>query len=162
MRKIFYIVVLSVLSLNLISCGTAKRMIETPPQYNRNIENQFDKNTNYINANEWMVNTFNSAKSVIQFKDKEAGIIKGKYLMKEKKVSGSYNIEMNPNFYAIITIRVKDNKTRIEIDPPSNMFTKVSMGIEYGFTPKMFNGRAKILSDSFEKQMKEGISDGGF
>ena len=160
MRKIFYLVILSVVSINLNSCGTSRKMIESPPQYNRNIENEFDKNTNYVVANGWIVDTFNNAKSVIQFSDKDAGIIKGKYLMREKMITSSYNIEMRPNFFAVITIKVKDNKTRIEIDPPSGMFTQVDIsGNEIGLSKEMFYNKAKNLSDSFEKQMKEGMSD---
>lgn len=35
----------------------------------------------YIKANGWFVETFNSAESVIEFQDKEAGKIMGKYVL---------------------------------------------------------------------------------
>ena len=63
-----------------------------------------------------MAQSFNDAKSVIQFKDKEAGIVKGKYLMR-------VGVGSEPSFYSVITIRVEDSVSRIEISgfifPPS-------------------------------------------
>jgi hypothetical protein len=39
------------------------------------------KNDLFVMANSWMVKTFNSPQDVIQYNDKEAGIIKGKFLI---------------------------------------------------------------------------------
>ena len=80
------------------------------------METKSDKNYNFIKANEWMVQTFNNAKSVIQFKDKEAGIVKGKYVMKEGIISTGPYTQSTPTFFSVITIRVKDKASRIEFD----------------------------------------------
>lgn len=76
------------------------------------IEVQGSKNEIYVKANEWMVRAFNNAESVIQFQDKEAGKIIGKYLMH------SYtNRYVNYKVYSIITITVRDGATKIDIEP---------------------------------------------
>ena len=113
---------------------------------------------NFVRANEWMVETFNNAESVIQFTDKEAGIVEGRYVMQEGLVSTSPYSTPIPSFSAIITIRVKDNASRIEIDPPSGMYTQVSMKVEYGFTPEMFNESADELIANFERRMLGGAN----
>ena len=56
--------------------------IPSPESATKNVQTKTNKNSNFIKANEWMVQSFNDAKSVIQFKDKEAGIFKGKYPIK--------------------------------------------------------------------------------
>ena len=103
----------------LISCVPAKSTLESPDTKIKNVNTTTDKDSNYIKANEWMVQTFNNAKSVIQFSDKEAGVVKGKYVMKVGVVSTSPYTQSTPDYYAIITIRVKDEASRIEIVPPS-------------------------------------------
>ena len=158
MKKKFILAVIIVSSTMLTSCVTSKKHLDSPPQKTKTIENEFNKDSNFIKANEWMVETFNDAESVIQFTDKEAGIVKGKYVMKKGSVSaGLYGTTntIDP-FYAIITIRVKDNASRIEIDPPFGMYTQKSndiYDIEYGFTPDNFNYEADILISNFENAM---------
>lgn len=63
-----------------------------------------------------MVETFTSAKSVIQFQDKEEGIITGKYMLYSNIKTTAYGTVGN-EVYAIINIRVKDNTTKITITP---------------------------------------------
>jgi hypothetical protein len=76
-----------------------------------------NKNQLFVKANEWMVKTFNSAESVIQFSDKEEGTIIGKYLMFGEVHSGGYGVTVDNRVYAKIDIRIKDNKARISIEP---------------------------------------------
>ena len=75
---------------------------------------QGTKNELYVKANLWMVDQFSNAKSVIQFSDKEAGVIKGRYLLYYKP-SGQYVGEIS--YYAIITITASDNILKMEIKP---------------------------------------------
>ena len=76
MKKIIIILFLVTLS----SCYSSK-IVTAPKSIQKIINTEFKKNINYVKANEWMVESFNSAKNVIQFSDKEEGIVKGKYLM---------------------------------------------------------------------------------
>jgi hypothetical protein len=135
------------------SCVVKHKVLESPPAKVQNVENELDKNENYIKANEWMVETFNNAESVIQFTDKEAGIIKGKYVMREGVTSSSAYAVSIPAFSVIITLRVKEGASRIEIDSPKGMYSQKVVGVEYGFTPEMFNASANILLKDFETRM---------
>jgi uncharacterized protein (UPF0335 family) len=52
--------------------------------------------------------------------------------MKKGTVSSTgYETSIDP-FYTIITIRVKDNASRIEIDPLTSMYSQTADGVEYG------------------------------
>ena len=65
----------------------------------------------YVEVNSWFVETFNSAESVIEFQDKEAGRVMGKY---------SFFMDGDSNFIirSTITVDVKDNKVRIQCTKP--------------------------------------------
>lgn len=155
MKKIYLLTLFVVLSTLFTSCVSTKKLLDSPPSKTKLIANKGTKNSNFIKANEWMVETFNDAESVIQFTDKEAGIVKGKYVMRKGSVSaGLYGTTTTVEpFYAIITIRVKDKASKIEIDPPSGMYTQKAMDVEYGFTPEQFNLETDVLLASFEKAM---------
>ena len=110
--KTFYSILLVLL---LTSCATIQ-MVTTPKQ-DGIIETRGTKDELYIKANQWMVKTFNNAKSVIQFQDKEAGKIMGKYLMNSITWGGGLYASNSSDVYSLITISVKDNATKIEIEP---------------------------------------------
>ncbi len=156
---------LLILSISLIiifllnSCVGSKVLQETPPPRIATIENDLTKDENYVLANEWMVETFNNAESVIQFTDKESGTVKGKYIVRDGFVSTSPYTLSRDALFAIITIRVRDNRCRIEIDPPSDAFySQSSMGVEYGYTVKMFEETTNELILDFRTRM-QGNSD---
>ena len=66
----------------------------------------------YIKANDWMVDTFNSPESVIEFTDKESGTILGKYLAYGAE-STDYTVDTRT--FAKIDVRVKEDAAKIEI-----------------------------------------------
>jgi hypothetical protein len=148
-----------VITVFMSSCSVKRIAIPSPEAETKNVETETDNNSNFIKANEWMVQSFNDAKSVIQFKDKEAGIVKGKYLLKAGVVSTSPYVQSVPSFYSIITIRVKDNLARIEIDAPSGMYSFKVYGIETGFTKEMFLAEANKLINNFDIYMKKKSSN---
>jgi len=141
----------------LISCGSmTKFSIPSPEPVTKNVETKTNQNSNFIKANEWMVQSFNDAKSVIQFKDKKAGIVNGKYLMKTGFMYRSDKFNDEPSFYSVITIRVKDSLSRIEINAPSVMYSKKLIdGTEVGFTKESFFTKANVLVEQFEVYMKK-------
>jgi len=154
MKKLYLILIIITAAGLLTSCVSSIKYLDSPPPKFKNVQNESDKNSNYIKANEWMVNVFSNAESVIQFTDKEEGIVKGKYAMKKSVVSTSQYGLSQPAFYSIITIRVKNGASRIEIVPPSGMFTQTDdFKNEYGFTPSMFNKDSDKLILSFENHM---------
>lgn len=153
MKKLLLISVVIVASAILKSCASPKEYLDSPDTKIEIIENKLSKNSNYIKANEWMVNTFSDAESVIQFTDKEAGIVKGKYLILASTEKIGDWIVTRPSFYAIITLRVKDGACRIEIDSPSGLYTHKGGDNELGFTPEMFNKKASDLISNFRNYM---------
>lgn len=66
----------------------------------------------YLSANEWIVHTFNSAKDVIQFNDKEAGKIICKTLTSISFGKGWNKITLDP-IYFLVTIEAKDGRYKI-------------------------------------------------
>lgn len=70
----------------------------------------------YVNANTWLVSTFNNADSVVQFSDKEAGKIAGKFYAAETVGATFYGVRQT------ITIDVKDEKTRLTFTDPQSKF----------------------------------------
>lgn len=112
----------------------------------------------YVKANEWMVNTFNDAESTIQFSDKEQGAVIGKFLLEGEL----YNIpsqyygygvstpatSIDTRVFAIIDVRVKENRARISIAPQS--WKSYSETI----TPLLIKTKAELLIEDFKKHMK--------
>lgn len=148
MKKIIIILLLVTLS----SCYSSK-IVSTPNSIQKIINTKFKKGKNYIKANEWMVESFNSAKNVIQFSDKEEGIVKGKYLMYQG-VQGTKYMAGTESYYAIITIRVKDNSVKMEISPLGGFKIIKYMGASYGFTPEQFTVKGNSLIDNFDEYLK--------
>ncbi|TXE07562.1 DUF4468 domain-containing protein [Algoriphagus aquimarinus] len=154
MKKIFFPCICLIASVFLTSCLGSKALQETPQPKIATFENEHDKDTNFILANEWMVETFNNAQSVIQFTDKESGTVKGKYIVRAGYTSTSPYIASTEALFSIITIRVKDNGCRIEIDPPNTQFySQKSMGTEFGYTTTMFEEATNKLIEDFKSRM---------
>lgn len=74
------------------------------------------KNTNkkdlYTKVNSWFVSTFVSAESVIEYQDKEAGIVMGNYVYDWNNGFIVFKVKQT------IKIEVKDNKYRFSISDP--------------------------------------------
>lgn len=80
----------------------------------------------FVKANSWMVDTFKSAKSVIQYADKEAGIVKGKYVQKlPYGLLGDYM-----DVTSTVTVEIKEGKARVSFADASysQTVTMYSMG----------------------------------
>jgi hypothetical protein len=107
------------------------------------------KNTLYVRANNWMVESFNNAKSVVQFTDKESGTISGRYLL------GTVANEYGPARYAYasIKIQVKDNASKITIKPESFTYAKGNMYTLY--TEEEAQRDINSLLVSFEDSMQK-------
>lgn len=115
----------------------------------------------FLKANTWMVETFNNAESVIQHSDKEAGAIIGKYLMygSLSRSSGMYATTVDTRVYAIIDIRVKDNKARIEVKPQGEWQYDESGMTQYGYSKQDAINEMKSLAESFHKALIKKESD---
>jgi hypothetical protein len=110
MKKIFLLLLMS-------SCVVTQVKIDNP------IEKVFEdihgsKIDLYVKSNEWMIKNFKDATSVVEFSDKEEGVLIGKYLLFGSVSNiGLYGSQMDSRVYCKIDIRVKDNKARISIEP---------------------------------------------
>jgi hypothetical protein len=154
MKKITILSFCIGISYLLNSCASIV-IQDTPPPKIATFENELSKDQNYVLANEWMVESFNNATSVIQFTDKESGTVKGKYTIKSAYISTSTYVASTDALFAIITIRVKDKLSRIEIDPPTDaFFSRKSMGYEIGYTASMFDEAASKLVADFQSRMQ--------
>lgn len=76
------------------------------------IECDGSKDKLYIKANQWFVETFNSAEHVIEFSDKEAGVITGKYVECDSKLGGT------DCYKSVIRVEIKEDKVRISASNP--------------------------------------------
>ncbi|MEX0598936.1 MAG: hypothetical protein WD512_20800 [Candidatus Paceibacterota bacterium] len=119
----------------------------------------------YIDVNTWMVETFNSAESVIQFSDKESGIVMGRYFFgtistvcgKERKdKDGIYAITKKrvgaEDLYAIIKVQVRANKVKLTIQPEAFESPETSCD---GALQKAIDTKVSLLGKSLEKYLRE-------
>jgi len=109
----------------------------------------------FLKANDWMIRTFNSAESVIQHSDKEDGVIIGKYLMHGTlSHGGPYSAAADTRVYAIIDIRVKDQKARIEIRPQDWKYDSSGMTV-YNYSKQDAIADIQRLVDSFYNSLQK-------
>jgi hypothetical protein len=67
----------------------------------------------YTKINLWFVDTFNSAESVIQYSDKEQGVIKGKYAFRSTFNGAAAWV------FSTISVEIKDERYRVTISDPT-------------------------------------------
>ena len=112
----FCIIPLILLTLFLSSCATIRYGANASPEmleYSEIITiDSKSHNELYIRANEWFVDNFASAESVIQFQDKEDGKLLGKYVITVTDQLVTYAIK------STVAIDVKEGKVRIEFRDP--------------------------------------------
>lgn len=151
MKKLNILLILGLVLL-LMSCATVKpsevkgmtKVVDVPG---------VSKDELFVRASSWMVETFNSSKSVTQYSDKEAGIIKGKYVIDFPQLTAQGSCD------ATITIECKDEKCRLIIDDPYDFrvrdiySTRIVNMTQKGFDTVIEN--ISYVCESFEKYIKE-------
>lgn len=108
----------------------------------------------YLKANSWMVETFNNAESVVQHTDKEEGVIIGRYLMNGLIQTSMYG-SADSRIYAIIDIRVRDNKARIEIKPQGSWRYDASGMTIYDYSKEDAKREIATLSQDFHNSLMQ-------
>ena len=106
-----------VIGMLLISSALTGETVVDPTlkQYSEVIDvPSVNASTLFTKANSWLVDSFKNAESVIQYSDKDAGIIKGKYV----EQIGTEYLEDHYIVSSTITIEVKDNKYRVTFSEP--------------------------------------------
>ncbi len=155
MKKVLFIALLALSA----SCGSIRHVNDGYGELTEDYaKNNLSKKDNYILSNEWMVESFNNAKSVIQFSDKEAGIVKGKYNLYSGYDNIGYKVD---EVSAIITLRAKDSVVKIEIDGRNAEFVRIeATGIydggpldNVGFSKSQAKARVARLIESFKARL---------
>jgi len=130
MKKIF---VITFVAMGLFStCATTGSVgsgepISEPLTFSEivDVENT-SKDDLFTRINMWFVSSFRSADSVIQFSDKDSGVISGKY--NADVFVGSQAMGEWIKYSSTITIEIRDNRYRITLSEPSFRTTGNSFG----------------------------------
>ncbi|AWW31836.1 hypothetical protein DN752_17805 [Echinicola strongylocentroti] len=137
MKNQFLLLSFSILVLSSCMSTNSSSTNFTPNPHVETYEDlEHDKDELYILANEWFNQAFVNAESVISFRDKESGVIIGKYRFFGTRYTTQYGTSDN-TVMASIVIRLKDNKARVTITPLgeirySNMsYDGISSGNKY-------------------------------
>lgn len=109
-KNINLIVLLIVIAMS--SCVTTMTNL-SDEEYSTEINLNKSKDSLFVECNLWAINVFNSAKSVIQYSDKEYGVVSGKYIMESSEYNG---------VHAIFTIYVDNNYSKLIIKPYGTSF----------------------------------------
>ena len=147
-RKNFYPFI-CILSLLLLSgCGITSIPVKLESTTHI-IEKNQEKEELFISANIWLVESFKSAKDVIQFSDKEAGIVMGKYMLQPPYYIGDSS-NPNPNgVTALIKIQTKDGATRITVVPEAFREFESAMRPDLSYTREIAQQQINRLIQSY-------------
>lgn len=113
----------------------------------------------FLKANRWMVAAFNNAESVIQHSDKVEGVIIGKYLMSGTISSGYMGVVTDTRVYAIVEIRVKDSKAKIDIKPQGSWRYDDSGMSVYDYSKEKAIKDMNTLANSFHQSLLKQEAD---
>ena len=126
------VLLFAIVLVSFESCMSIKQTAITIPGIEKIIGTDLTKDKGYLKANEWAVTTFVNAESVIQFSDKEEGVVMGKYALKPASTSSTYNVMTGQSspytikaVFALIRVQSKDKAIKISITP--NDFTVVTV-----------------------------------
>jgi hypothetical protein len=109
----------------------------------------------FVKANDWMVDSFQNADSVIQFADKESGSVSGRYLLGVVVAPNEYG--SGQKAYATIRIKVKEGAAKITITPES--FTYVPGNLYTLYTKEKADADVNRLMNSFESAMMREVDN---
>jgi hypothetical protein len=109
-----FVLVISLVGALLTACATSGTKITDPIVFSEVVDvPDVEQSTLYTKVNMWFVDAFKSADSVIQFSDKESGVIKGKYIG-DNIMAGIYICKIS----STVTVEIKDGKYRISFSDP--------------------------------------------
>lgn len=148
--------ILFILMIIIASCGEAYKAtaVSTPP-ISESFELEGTKNDLYVRANNWLVESFGSAKAVREFSDKEEGVISGKYLVGTVYSKTGRAINETP-VNAVVRIQVKDGAAKLTLTPsPYNYIAAVNIPDENEITEGILQTRLQEVVDSFRIYMSK-------
>ncbi|MDD4993492.1 MAG: DUF4468 domain-containing protein [Paludibacter sp.] len=149
MKKL--LILLFIASLATISYG---QEIDSPNEKQQVVETNLSKNSMWINLKKWVSSTFKDYKCVVDFEDKEAGVMKLKW-----------NSPINVDCYSgrmgyltgivnsSLTVEVKDNKYRFTIPKASVHITTGSIDMNHSRTVLLLIAKdlkfVKLISENY-------------
>ena len=136
-------------AITIQSCATYTPVSMEPISQSFVIDKEKDEI--FVSANNWMVENFNNAKSVIQYTDKEAGIVTGRYLLKPLYEFEGYSlVESTDGIFAVIKIQVKDGASKITITPEDfEAVTGPSVNEKLKYSKQIAEAQVKDLITSY-------------
>ena len=141
-KTIFKISFCLLIATCLCSCVSLKPITQTKFEKVIEVPN-VSKTDLYIKVNEWFVKNFISAKSVIQFQDKEEGKIIGKYVTRLPDIYAGINYSYEST--QTISVDVRDNRIRLTItDPCVSQGTTTTYGISWGSCEKSASDKSQL------------------
>ena len=165
MKKNLKIIYFLTIILTITSCASSTKATEVKVnKLSKIINTENTKNKLYLKANDWMINTFGNAESVIQFSDKEAGVITGKYLMGKSLIRIGNSHTFTPsyeNVYSIIKIQVKNKAAKITISPKPylNGTINISGKINKGYDREQAIKDMNFIINSFSEYIQTENDD---
>ena len=148
MKNIIIITIIALFGLSMFSGCMSYSRVSAPAHASVYEDVNGDQNELFLKSNDWMVSTFGNAESVIQYSDKEEGVIIGKYLLSGRTSSSRYGTT-DTRVYAKIDVRVKDNRAKIEITPVGEWAYDKSGMTVYKYSPEDAKKDMNNLSRSF-------------
>jgi len=107
-------IVCFLVTLSCVTSGSKEKITE-PVIFAEIVEaNGISQETLFTRTNMWLVDVFRNAESVIQFSDKESGVIKGKYID-----NGILDGMFICRVYSTITIEIREGRYRISFSDPT-------------------------------------------
>ena len=138
-----------ILLILLVSCSATRILVSFDEPIVKTYKVDVSQDDLFINANRWMISIFRDARSVIQFSDKDAGILIGKYLLHHFDSFLNYFAEI----YAIIEINVKDGKGLISIKPDNWDYLKANYSSDLYDKEKALSD-INALCEDFNKNLQ--------
>lgn len=143
-----------------LACASTKNISTLPESYEEIVEISGSKDSLYTKANLVFVDLFNNADSVLQYSDKEAGVMKGKYVSNISLSTSEYTT------YTTVEVSVKDNKYRISMNlsdvvETSNFWTGRNKPHSVSPTDEILSKMDvewKVLAASFKNKMNKDSS----
>lgn len=147
------------LSFALISCGVQYVPVSVEPLEETFEINEQNKELLFSKANSWFALAFQNSKNVIQYSDKETGVITGRFAIQPQMMSNGYGLQQDNSIYSGIQVRVKDNAAKIAINPDD--FTEVhsARNESYRFTKDSAIAKSHELIASFKNYLQNPVED---
>ncbi|MDT0649748.1 DUF4468 domain-containing protein [Autumnicola edwardsiae] len=137
-------------SVLFFSCSAYVPVNVSPQSSSKEYELETSKDDLYVQVNNWMIDSFENAKSVIDFSDKEAGIITGKYLIGEVySASNNYGLT---DVYATVRVQIKDDYAKLTVTPENYQYIDSGdVSEDHKLPVEKVNRQVNTLLESFEQ-----------